>query len=136
MLPSSPPPSDRRNLIRHACICFAITIIALWTLYLIRGPLLLFYVCILVATGLSPLVRWIERRRPVGRRRLPRPVAILLIYGAVLGTIAGIATMIVQPLIEQSRQFWKELPNLLDQIQGRLMSWGVLSPGTSLKEVI
>jgi predicted PurR-regulated permease PerM len=136
MLPSSPPPSDRRNLIRHACICFAITIIALWTLYLIRGPLLLFYVCILVATGLSPLVRWIERRRPVGRRRLPRPVAILLIYGAVLGTIAGIATMIVQPLIEQSRQFWKELPNLLDQIQGRLMSWGVISPGTSLKEVI
>ena len=52
-------------LVRHACICFAITIVALWTLYLIRGPLLLFYVCILFATGLSPLVRWIERRRPV-----------------------------------------------------------------------
>ena len=136
MSTSSPEFSDRRSVIRNACIGFAITIIALWTLYLIRGPLLLFYVCILFATGLSPIVRWIERRRPVGRRRLPRPAAILLIYAAVLGTIAGIAAMIVQPLIEQSRQFWKELPNLLDQIQARLMSWGVISPGTSLKELL
>ena len=133
----SPEHSDRRSLIRYWFVCFAITIIALWTLYLTRGPLLLFYVCVLFATGLSPIVRWIERRRPVGgRRKLPRPVAILLIYGAVLGTIAGMATMIVRPLVEQSRQFWKELPNLLDQIQGRLMSWGVISPGTSLKELI
>ena len=136
MLPTSPLPSDRRNQIRHACISFAITIIALWTLYLVRSTLLLFYVCVLIATGLSPLVRWIERRRPVGRRRLPRPVAILLIYATVLGTIAGMAAMIVQPLIQQSRQFWKELPTLLDQIQGRLMSWGVISPGTSLKELL
>jgi predicted PurR-regulated permease PerM len=132
----SPEPSDRRSLIRYGFLCFAITIIALWTLYLIRGPLLLLYVCVLFATGLSPLVRYIERRRGERRRRVPRPVAILMIYGTVLGTIAGIGTMIVRPLVEQSRQFWKELPNLLDQIQGRLMSWGLISPGTSLKELI
>jgi predicted PurR-regulated permease PerM len=137
MLPSSPRNIDRRSFFRNGFIYFAITIIALWTLYLVRGPLLLFYVCVLIATGLSPIVRWIERRRPVGdRRRLPRPVAILMIYGAVLGTIAGIGAMIVRPLVEQSRQFWKELPNLLDQIQGRLMSWGVISPDTSLKQLL
>lgn len=146
MLPSSPQSSDRRNAIRssdrrsairNACLWFAITIIALRTLYLIRGTLLLFYVCVLFATGLSPIVRWIERRRPVGgRRRLPRPVAILLIYAAVLGTIAGMATMIVRPLVQQSQQFWKELPSLLDKIQGRLQSWGVISPETSIKELI
>jgi len=137
MLPSSPQLSDPRSLIRYGFICLAITVVALWTLYLIRGTLLLFYVCVLFATGLSPIVRWIERRRPVGgRRKLPRPVAILLIYAAVLGTIAGIAAMIVQPLVEQSQQFWKELPELLDKIQGRLMSWGVIAPDTSLKELI
>jgi predicted PurR-regulated permease PerM len=135
MLPSSPKSTDRRSFFRNGFIYFAITIIALWTLYLVRGPLLLFYVCVLIATGLSPIVRWIERRRPVGGR-LPRPVAILMIYGAVLGTIAGIGAMIVRPLVEQSRQFWKELPNLLDQIQGRLMSWGVISPDTSLKQLL
>jgi hypothetical protein len=46
MLPSSPLPSDRRSLIRNFFIYFAITIVALWTLYLIRSPLLLFYVCV------------------------------------------------------------------------------------------
>jgi predicted PurR-regulated permease PerM len=136
MSTTSLEPSDPRSLIRYGLVGFAITIIALWTLYLIRGPLLLFYVCVLFATGLSPLVRYIERRRGDRRRRVPRPVAILMIYGAVLGTIAGIAAMIVRPLVEQSRQFWKELPNLLDQIQGRLLSWGVISPDTSLKELI
>jgi predicted PurR-regulated permease PerM len=137
MLPSSPPHFDRRSLLRNGFIYFAITIIALWTLYQIRSTLLLIYVCLLIATGLSPIVRWIERRRPVGgRRRLPRPVAILLIYAAVLGAIAGMAAMIVQPLVEQSRAFWKELPNLLAQIETRLQSWGLISPGTSVKELL
>lgn len=137
MLPSSPPHSDRRSLLRNGFIYLAITIIALWTLYQIRSTLLLIYVCVLFATGLSPIVRWIERRRPVGgRRRLPRPVAILLIYAAVLGALAGMATMIVQPLVEQSRAFWKELPNLLAQIEARLQSWGLISPDTSVKELL
>ncbi len=67
--------SEPRSLIRyglrrlrdHASI-------ALWALYLVRGPLLLLYVCALFATGLAPLVRWIERQRSwrSARRRLPR----------------------------------------------------------------
>jgi predicted PurR-regulated permease PerM len=127
---------DPRSLIRYGSLWLAITIVTLWTLYLLRGPLLLLYVCALFATGLSPLVRWIERRQALGRRRLPRPAAILLIYAAVLGTIAAIAAMILRPLIEQSQQFWKELPELLDRIQGRLVSWGVIAPDRSLKELI
>ena len=85
MSTNSPEPSDPRSLIRYGFVCFAITLIALWTLYLVRGPLLLLYVCVLFATGLAPLVRWIERQRflAIGKRRLPRPAAILLIYGTV-----------------------------------------------------
>jgi predicted PurR-regulated permease PerM len=132
----SPGSSDPRSLIRYGFLWLAITMVALWTLYLLRGPLLLVYVCVLFATGLSPLVRYIERRRPLGKRRLPRWVAILVIYAAVLGTIAGIGAMIVQPLVEQSRQFWQELPTLLDRMQARLMSWGVIAPDRSLKELI
>ena len=40
----------------------AVTIVLLWTLYLVRGPLLLIYVSALFATGLAPLVLTIERR--------------------------------------------------------------------------
>ena len=72
---SSPGHSDPRSLIRYGFVCFAITLIVLWTLYLVRGPLLLLYVCALFATGLGPLVRWIERQRFIAnrKRRLPRP---------------------------------------------------------------
>ena len=136
MSTSSPEPSELRSLIRYGLICFAITIIALWALYEVRSMLLVIYVCALFATGLSPLVRLIERRWPVGKRRLPRPAAILVIYATVLGTIAGIGYAVIPPMVRQSQQFWKELPDRVDQFQRRLVSWGVISPDTSYKDLL
>jgi predicted PurR-regulated permease PerM len=124
MSTSSPEPSDPRSLIRYGVLWLAIAITVLWTLYLIRSQLLLIYVCILFATGLSPLVRWIERRRASGRRRLPRPAAILLIYATVIGIIVAIGFAVLPPLIEQSQAFWRDLPDRIDSIQARLVSWG------------
>jgi predicted PurR-regulated permease PerM len=88
--------------------------------------------------GLSPLVRWIERRRPgaLGRKRLPRPLAILVIYGALIGTLTGIGFAIFPPLVQQSQQLFKEFPHLIDRGQERLASWGLISDGTSFKELL
>lgn len=129
-------PSDPRSLIRYGFLWLAITIVVLWMLYLIRSQLLLIYVCILFATGLSPLVRWIERRRRSGRRRLPRPAAILLIYATVIGIIVGIGFAVVPPLIEQSQALWKDLPGRIDQVQARLVSWGLISPDASYQDLL
>ena len=87
---TSPPSSDPRSLIRYACVALAITIVLLWTLYLVRGPLLIIYVSGLFATGMAPLVEWIERRRvrAISIRRVPRAAAILVIYATVIGLIA------------------------------------------------
>ena len=136
MSTSSPEPSDPRSLIRYGFLCLAVTVIALWTLYLVRGPLLLIYVCVLFATGLAPLVRWIERRQGVGRRRLPRAVAILIIYATVIGTVAGIGWAVIPSMARQSQQFVKELPQLIDRVQQRLVSWGLISPDTSYSELL
>ena len=138
MLPTSPPTSERRNHIRYACIAGAITVVALWTLYLARGPLLLLYVCALFATGLSPLVRWIERQRwlAVGKRRVPRPLAILAIYATVIGTITAIGFVVVPQMVRQSQQLVKELPQLIDRGQDQLARWGLISPDTSFKELL
>jgi predicted PurR-regulated permease PerM len=134
----SPEASSPRSLVRYACVCFAITIIAMWTLYLIRGPLLLLYVCVLFATGLAPLVRWIERRRfwAIGMKRVPRPAAILVIYATVIGTVTGIGYAVLPAMVRQSQQFVKELPDLIDRGQQRLVSWGVISAETSYKELL
>ena len=136
MSTSSLEPSDPRSLIRYGVLWFAISIIALWALYLVRSQLLLIYVCILFATGLSPLVRYIERRRTSGRRRLPRPAAILIIYATVIGIIVAIGYAVLPPLIEQSQAFWKDLPDRIEQIQRRLVGWGLISPGTSYRDLL
>jgi predicted PurR-regulated permease PerM len=138
MSPSSPEHSDPRSLIRYACVSLVITIALMWALYLVRSQLLLLYVAGLFATGLAPLVRMIERQRilPIGTKRLPRAAAILVIYGAVLGTIAGIGVAVVPPMVRQSQEFWKALPQLIDQGQAHLVSWGLISADASYKELL
>ena len=90
------------------------------------APLLLIYVSALFATGLAPLVRIIERQRvrAISRRRVPRAAAILVIYATVIGTLGGIASAVVPPMVQQSQQFWKTLPEYMDQAQQKLTSVG------------
>ena len=138
MLPTSPTNSDPRSVVRYACVAAGITIVLLWALYLVRSPLLLIYVCALFATGLTPLVRWIERQRflAIGKRRVPRPLAILVIYAAVIGTVTAIGFAVVPQLVRQSQQFVRELPELLERGQRQLARWGIISPDTSFKELL
>ena len=136
MSPLSQPSSDPRSLIRYASVVLALTVVALWALYLVRGPLLLIYVSALFATGLAPLVRMIERSKVLSKRGLPRTVAILMIYGAVIGSIVGIGAAIVPPLVSQSEQFWKDLPDRLESFQRQLTSWGVIAPEASFKDLL
>jgi predicted PurR-regulated permease PerM len=138
MSPTSPPDSDPRSAIRYACVAAAITLVLLWTLYLVRGPLLLIFVSALFATGLAPLVRVIERQRivSISRRRLPRAAAILVIYGTVIGSIVGLGAAVIPPMVRQSQEFWKRLPDYMDQAQQRLTSWGLISPEASFKDLL
>lgn len=138
MSQTSPPSSDQRSLIRYACVAVAVTVTLMWTLYLVRGPLLLIYVSALFATGLAPLVQAIERHRVVAisRKRIPRAAAILVIYGTVIGSLAGLVAAVFPPMIRQSQEFWKNLPNYMDLAQQRLAGWGLISPDTSFKELL
>lgn len=134
----SPQSSDPRSLIRYACVAVVVTAILVWALYLIRGPLLLVYVSALFATGLAPLVRIIERYRiaAISRRRIPRAGAILVIYGTVIGSLAGLIAAALPPIIHQSQEFWKKLPEYMDQAQMRLAGWGLIAADSSFKDLL
>ncbi len=97
----------------------ALAVLLGWVLYLARRALLLVYLSALIAVALSPLVRWIERYalRPIGRIRVPRPVAILVIYLAVLGTLTGVGFLVVPAIVTQARDFVAALPQLLARLQ-------------------
>jgi predicted PurR-regulated permease PerM len=138
MSPTTPQRSDPRSLIRYACVALAITVVAVWTLYLVRGPVLLIYVSMLFATGMAPLVKKIERQRvhAIRLRRLPRAVAILVIYATVLGVLAAIAAAVIPPMVAQVEEFWKQAPRYLDQAQQKLIGWGLIGADASFDQLI
>ena len=130
--------TDPRAIVRYALLCTVIAVALVWALYLVRAQILLIYVSALFAIGLAPLVRMIERRRvmPIGKRRLPRGAAILVIYATVLGLLAALAGAVVPPLVDQGRQLWTDLPARLDLLQQKLVEWGVMPAGTSFAELL
>jgi predicted PurR-regulated permease PerM len=125
-----------RALIRYALVGLALTIAIAWTMYLVRGALLLIYMSVLVAIGLAPLVAAIERRRWPGAKRLPRWGAILIIYLCFLAFLVGLGLLVIPPLVTQARELWSALPGMLRQGQQWLIDRGLLSRELSFREAL
>jgi predicted PurR-regulated permease PerM len=78
--------------------------------------------------GFSPLVRLIERPRPDdGRRRVPRWLAILVIYVAILSALVLIALAVVPPLVAQAQSLWGKFPDEFNRLQSFLIDKGLMS---------
>ncbi|MGH7264161.1 MAG: AI-2E family transporter, partial [Candidatus Rokuibacteriota bacterium] len=130
--------ADPARLIVWTVVAVAGVAVLLWVLYLARAVLLLIYVSALFAIGMSPLVRLIETQRllPIGTRRFPRWVAILLVYLGVLGVIAAIVLMVVPPLVSQARELTTELPRYAARAQEFLLERGIITEPITLREAI
>src|SRR5438552_5911329 len=117
-----------RALVLWTIAMVVLTAALVWALIQVSQALLLVYVSGLLAIGFAPLVRLIERQRlrPVGKR-IPRWLAILVIYVAILGTFAGMALLILPPLVQQARAFWANLPDLFHRAQRVLIERGILT---------
>jgi predicted PurR-regulated permease PerM len=115
----------------------AVAVVIVWALYLARRALLLTYLSLLLATAASPLVRLVERRalRPFGPFRLPRSLAILIVYLLVIGAVVGIGLIIVPPILPQIRALQAEAPPLLDQAQSFLVRHGLLQHRMNWQEL-
>ena len=83
----------------------------LYLLYLIRSVIWLTLVAILFAAALGPAVDFVQRRVHV-----QRPLAILLMYLVVLGTVFVIGLAVVPPIVDQSDRFISAVPGYVDDI--------------------
>ena len=61
-------------------------------------------IALVLAAALEPAVRWLQRRR------LPRALAVATVVVGILGGLALGVTLLLQPLIDESRAFADELP--------------------------
>jgi len=117
---------------------FALAGIVLWCAYVVRDALLIVYVSGILAIGFSPIVRVIERQTllPIGSARFPRWLAILLLYLAILGTVALALFLIFPPLVQQGQALWDKAPEMFDRGQAFLINKGWLKEHLTIREAV
>jgi predicted PurR-regulated permease PerM len=131
----SASPDSPRALIRYALAALAVTVFIAWALWEVRNALLLIYISALIATGLSPLVNELERKRFL-RQRVPRWAAILVIYVCIVAALIAVAAMVIPAVVMQARDLAREFPRLLHQAQQWLIGHGVLTREISAAEAV
>jgi predicted PurR-regulated permease PerM len=131
------PAEEVRSLILYGIAMTAVIAIVLWCAFIVRDALLIVYVSILFAMGFSPIVRVIERPRFLAiTQRLPRWLAILILYVAILGTITLVLFLIFPPLVHQAQGLWDKAPDMFDRVQDFLISKGVLQEHLTIREAV
>ena len=130
--------AERKSLILWTITMSLIAIVILWSAYLVRSVLLLIYVSGLLAVGFSPIVRLIERQKalPIGTKRFPRWLAILILYLAIIGVLTLIGVLVIPPLVHQAVMLWTALPDMFDRAQQFLIEKGLLRERITLREAM
>lgn len=79
-------------------------LLGLWLIYLVRDILALFFISVILAATLDPLVDW------MGRKKIPRPLGTFAIY-LVVASIAFVSVYFLVPsLIDQFNEINETLP--------------------------
>ena len=127
-----------RSHIRWAISLFFLGGALLWCAFLARHALLLVYVSGLLAVGFSPIVRVIERQTllPIGSKRFPRWLAILILYLVILGSVFLVGFLVFPPLVRQAQSLWTQLPDMFDRAQQFLIAKGILKEHLTLREAV
>jgi predicted PurR-regulated permease PerM len=93
-------------------------LLALWAIAKASGKvLLIFIVAAIIALILNPAVAFLQRRR------LPRGLAVLVVYLAFFLTLAGIGLLLANPISNQARAFANNLPQIVDEANKHIASF-------------
>jgi predicted PurR-regulated permease PerM len=112
--------------------------LVLWAAYVVRDALLIVYASAVLAIGFSPIVRVIEKQKllPIGSARFPRWLAILVLYLAILGTIAFAVSLVFPTLVQQAQAMWEKTPELFERGQQFLITKGFLKEHLTMGEAV
>jgi predicted PurR-regulated permease PerM len=79
--------------------------------------LLILLVAIVFAEGMRPLVNRLTEAR------LPRPLAITVVYAAFIALLAVLITLLVQPIVDEATSLAHNLPAYQKSIESTVASW-------------
>src|SRR5690242_17472621 len=107
--------------LRNDIVFTIVLLAALAVAWEIRSVLLLIYVSAIFAVVLSPAIDLI-RRVHIGKRRIGRGTAILILILAGIGFVAGIGLLILPPIFRDLHAFAIDLPHRTAAVMARLRS--------------
>jgi predicted PurR-regulated permease PerM len=114
------------------CAAVAITLAALWVA---RSAVMLIYVSAIIAMGFAPAVQILQSQMR-GRRGVPRTLAILVIYLAIILLILLVGLAVVPPLIEQAGELWARAPQAFTELQRFLVRHNLVTRRVTLQEAV
>jgi len=96
-------------------IFFVLFLISLFVVWQLRSLILLVFLCYIFMEGLNPAVTWLQKIK------IPRFLAILIIYAIIAAVLSFSFAGIIPTLIEQSTSLIRTLPGAIQNIN----LWGV-----------
>jgi predicted PurR-regulated permease PerM len=96
-------------------VALPLTVLAVWALAKAAGKVvLLFIIAGLIALILNPAVSFVQHGR------IPRGLAVLLVYVAFFVSLAGIGVLLANPISNQVRTFTNNLPTIVNEANKKL----------------
>jgi predicted PurR-regulated permease PerM len=106
-------------------------------LYLLSDVLIILLFAIVIASAVSPFVTWFEKRR------IPRLVAVLVLYALVFGLIVLLSSLILPSVSAELSQLTSSLPKItsdlstsLDSVQDRSRYFDFIAEFQNILEMI
>jgi predicted PurR-regulated permease PerM len=113
----SPAPQPPRTVVPRwvQLVLLPLALLALWALAKAAGKvLLIFVVAAVIALILNPVVAFVQRPR------IPRGLAVLVVYLAFFLTLVGIGFLLANPISNQVRTFTDNLPHIVNEANKRI----------------
>ncbi len=99
-------------------VLLPVALFALWALAKAAGKvLLIFVIAAVIALILNPVVAFVQRPR------MPRGLAVLVVYVAFFLTLVGIGFLLANPIADQVRTFTNNLPHIVNEANRTIASW-------------
>ena len=99
-------------------VLLPVALFAAWALAKAAGKvLLIFVIAALIALILNPLVAFVQRPR------MPRGLAVLIVYLAFFLTLVGIGFLLANPISNQVRTFTNNLPHIINEANKTIASF-------------
>ncbi len=116
--PESGPRPPRTVIPRWVqLVLLPISLLALWAIAKAAGKvLLIFVVAAVIALILNPIVAFVQRPR------IPRGLAVLIVYLAFFMTLVGLGFLLANPIADQVRTFTDNLPHIINEANKQIES--------------